>query len=338
MVGIGKFWRKIVTLLLVVVVCAGCSNLPKTVNNPWKVISIDIDGDTKLLDIAFAESQKHGFLVGSNSTLLETKDAGQSWEPIKLSLDAANFRFNGVSFADKEGWIVGEPALVLHSTDAGKSWSQIPLDEKLPGNPISVAALSGNTAEMATDVGAIYQTSDGGKNWKAQVQDAVGVVRNMTRSRDGKYVAISAKGNFYSTWEPGTGAWVPHNRNSSRRLENMGFTTNGKLWMLARGGQIQFTDPEDTEKWLDPKRPEKASSWGLLDMAYRTPDEIWVTGGSGSLLRSPDGGETWEKDTEVEEVPANFFKVVFFSPDQGFAIGDRGGYLLKYQPEAPEAA
>jgi photosystem II stability/assembly factor-like uncharacterized protein len=338
MVGIGKFWRKIVTLLLVVVVCAGCANLPKVAYNPWKVISIDIDGDTKLLDLAFAESQEHGFVVGSNSTLLETQDGGQNWQPIKLSLESENSRFNAVSFAGKEGWIVGEPALVLHSTDAGKSWSQIPLDEKLPGNPINVAALSGNTAEMATDVGAIYQTSDGGKNWKAKVQDAVGVVRNMTRSPDGKYVAISAKGNFYSTWEPGTAAWVPHNRNSSRRLENMGFTTEGRLWMLARGGQIQFTDPEDADKWQDPQKPQKGYSWGFLDMAYRNSDEIWVTGGGGSLIYSPDAGKTWEKDLELDEVPANFFKVVFFSEDQGFAIGDRGGYILKYQPDTAKAA
>jgi photosystem II stability/assembly factor-like uncharacterized protein len=71
-------------------------------------------------------------------------------------------------------------------------------------------------------------------------------------------------------------------------------------------------------------------------LAYRTPNEIWVSGGSGNLLCSNDGGKTWTKDREVEGVAANFYKIVFFQPDRGFIIGDRGS-LLKYQPN-PEAA
>jgi len=302
--------------------------------NPWKIISVPTDSN--LLDIAFTNNPQHGYLVGSNATLLETNDGGNTWKPITLQLDEQKYRFDSVSFAGKEGWIAGEPGLLLHTTDEGASWSRIPLSEKLPGSPIAVKALADNTAEMATDVGAIYKTTDGGKNWKAQVESAVGVVRNLERSADGKYIAVSAKGSFYSTWEPGQDAWVPHNRNSSRRVENMGFTENGQLWLLARGGQVQFSDPTKPEEWQKAKYPELSTSWGLLDLAYRTPDEIWVGGGSGNLLRSGDGGKTWEKDREIEEVAANLYKIVFLEPERGFIIGDRG-VLLKYLPN-PEAA
>ncbi|MBW4599386.1 MAG: photosynthesis system II assembly factor Ycf48 [Calothrix sp. FI2-JRJ7] len=331
MLLIARFWRRILTTAVVILICVGCSSVPNTAYNPWSVISVPTDA--KLLDVGFTSDKQHGFIVGSNSSVLETKDGGNTWKEVPLQLDSENYRLTSVSFYGIEGWIVGEPALMLHTTDEGRSWSQIPLSEKLPGAPVSVVALGDNKAEMATNVGGIYQTSDGGKNWKAQVAEAVGFVRNMKRSPDGKYVAVSAKGNFYSTWEPGLNAWVPHNRNSSRRVENMGFTSDGKLWMIARGGQLQFSDPEKPEEWLETQYPEFSTSWGLLDMAYRTPDEIWVTGGSGNLLRSADGGKTWEKDRDVEQVPANLFKVVFFSQDQGFVLGDRGGYLLKYQPD-----
>jgi photosystem II stability/assembly factor-like uncharacterized protein len=274
--------------------------------------------------------------VGSNATLLETNDGGETWQPLKLELDDPRYRFNSVSFSGQEGWIVGEPSLLLHTTDEGQSWSRIALSEKLPGNPIAITAIGQNTAEMATDVGAIYQTSDGGQNWKASLEAAVGVVRNLERSPDGKYIAVSAKGSFYSTWKPGENAWEPHNRNSSRRLENMGFTNDGQMWLLARGGQVQFSDPAKPEAWLEVKYPELSTSWGLLDLAYRTPDEIWVSGGSGNLLRSTDGGKTWEKDRDVETVAANFYKIVFLNPEQGFIIGDRG-VLLKYNPRLEAA-
>ncbi|MCC5625025.1 photosynthesis system II assembly factor Ycf48 [Nostoc sp. CHAB 5715] len=337
--SIVKGWQRIAALLIVVLICIGCSKIPSVSYNPWKVISVPTDSN--LLDIAFTNNPEHGYLVGSNATLLETNDGGNTWKPITLQLDEQKYRFDSVSFAGKEGWIAGEPGLLLHTTDEGASWSRIPLSEKLPGSPIAIKALADNTAEMATDVGAIYKTTDGGRNWKAQVESAVGVVRNLERSPDGKYVAVSAKGSFYSTWEPGQDAWVPHNRNSSRRVENMGFAENGQLWLLARGGQIQFSDPIKPEEWQKAQYPELSTSWGLLDLAYRTPNEIWIGGGSGNLLRSSDGGKTWEKDREVEEVAANLYKIVFLEPERGFIIGDRG-VLLKYLPNpettSPEAA
>ncbi|MBD2387442.1 photosynthesis system II assembly factor Ycf48 [Cylindrospermum sp. FACHB-282] len=338
--SIVRSWQRIFALLIVVLACIGCSKVPSISSNPWQVVNVPTEA--KLLDIAFTDNPQHGYLVGSNATLLETNDGGDTWKPLNLELDDPRSRFDSVSFAGKEGWIAGEPSLLLHTTDEGRNWSRIALSEKLPGNPIVIKALAENTAEMATDVGAIYQTTDGGKNWKAQVEAAVGVVRNLERSADGKYVAVSAKGSFYSTWEPGQSAWVPHNRLSSKRLENMGFADNGQLWLLARGGQVQFSDTTKPDEWLKAEYPELSTSWGLLDLAYRTPDEIWIGGGSGNLLRSTDGGKTWEKDRDVEGVAANFYKVVFLKPDQGFIIGDRG-VLLKYQPNVetasqPEAA
>ncbi|MBW4645863.1 MAG: photosynthesis system II assembly factor Ycf48 [Goleter apudmare HA4340-LM2] len=333
--AIVKSWQRILALLVVVLMCIGCSKVPSTSYNPWAVVSLPTDA--KLLDIAFTGDPQHGYLVGSNATLLETNDGGDTWKPLTLELDDSRYRFDSISFAGEEGWIVGEPSLLLHTTDAGRSWSRIPLSTKLPGNPISVTALAANAAELATDVGAIYQTTDGGKNWKAQVEAAVGVVRNLRRSADGKYVAVSAKGSFYSIWKPGQNAWEPHNRTSSRRLENMGFGENGQLWLLARGGQVQFSDPTQPDEWLEAQNPEFSTSWGLLDLAYRTPDDIWIGGGSANLLHSADGGKTWEKDRDVEEVAANFYKIVFFKPDQGFIIGDHG-ILLKYQPKVETAS
>jgi photosystem II stability/assembly factor-like uncharacterized protein len=323
--------KQIAILLVVALFCVSCSRVPSLSNNPWKVINLPTQEN--ILDLAFTGEPNHGWVVGSNSTLLETTDGGQTWQNRKLELGDQKYRFNSISFQDREGWIAGEPSLLLHTNDGGKSWSRIPLSSKLPGNPNTVLALGPNSAEMTTNIGAIYRTQDMGQHWKAMVEQAVGVVRNIARSPEGKYIAVSAKGNFYSTWEPGLNAWVPHNRNSSRRVQNMGFTEDGGLWMLARGGQIQFTTADTPEDWQEAEYPEPSTSWGFLDLAYRTANEIWIAGGSGNLLRSIDGGKTWEKDREIEDIPSNLYKILFLNPEKGFILGQQG-ILLKYEGAA----
>ena len=318
-------------LVAIAILTVGCTKffLPSLGANPWQMVALETDATFS--DIAFAADADHGWLVGSRSALFETTDGGQTWEQKVLDLGEQRYTFTSVSFAGDEGWVAGLPSLLLHTTDGGSSWANVPLSAQLPGSPLLVTALDQGSVELASDVGAIYSTQDSGRHWTAMVQAAVGVVRNMTRSGDGRYVAVSSRGNFYSTWEPGQESWQPHNRENSKRLQNMGFTRDGNLWLIARGGQMQFGEPEaNYEAWGEPVRPEIGTSWGFLDVGYRTDEELWVSGGSGTLLMSPDGGETWLKDEPAGDVPSNLYRIKFFGGDQGFILGQRG-YLLRYE-------
>lgn len=326
-----KSFKQLFILAIAVLLCTGCTNayLPSVETNPWEVISLPVE--ETVLDVGFIDDTSHGWLVGKRSTLLETEDGGETWAVRKLDLDDDQvYNLTSVSFSGKEGWIVGEPSIMLHTKDGGESWERISLSDNLPGTTRLITALGDRSAELVTDVGAIYRTEDEGKTWQALVEEAVGVFRNISRSSDGRYVTVSARGNFYSTWEPGQRAWQQHNRTSSRRLQNMGFGADNRLWILARGGLVQFSEPGSLDDWNEQVAPEFSTSWGLLDMAYRTPEEIWVAGGSGNLLRSTNGGQSWEKDRAIERVPSNLYEVVFLSPDQGFVLG-QGDVLLKYK-------
>jgi photosystem II stability/assembly factor-like uncharacterized protein len=327
-------WLKRGLIVLVAVVLAtGCTKyfLENSEVHPWQVIQLPTEAT--LSDIAFTADPDHGWIVGNRNTLLETRDGGDTWKQRELALEDKSYTFTSIDFEGNEGWVAGLPSVLLHTGDGGESWESIPLSPKLPGSPFLVTALGPDAAEMATDVGAIYITEDGGQSWKARVQAAVGVVRNMTRSEDGRYVAVSSRGNFYSTWAPGQDEWIPHNRENSRRLQNMGFDADGRLWVIARGGQLRFSNSRGANDFTDAINPDFGSSWGLLDMAFRTQDEVWVSGGGGNMLCSFDGGKTWYKDSAVQDVPSNFYRIAFMGPNKGFVLGQRGA-LLKYQGEA----
>ena len=76
-------------------------------------IDIGTEPGVVLLDIAFSDSDpKHGFLTGTKQTLLETKDAGKTWEPRFIEAvdeEGINYRYTSISFNGDEGWLVGKP-------------------------------------------------------------------------------------------------------------------------------------------------------------------------------------------------------------------------------------
>ncbi|MGB8702156.1 MAG: photosynthesis system II assembly factor Ycf48 [Thermosynechococcaceae cyanobacterium] len=319
-----RFLRQCLLGCLLLIFCAGCSSLPTFNSSPWELVQLPTT--ETVLDLSFA-SPEHGWLSGTRSTLMETFDSGKTWEPRTLDLGETDYRLSSVSFYGNEGWVAGAPSILLHTEDGGQSWARVPLSAKLPGLPAKIVAVAPHSAEMTTDVGAIYKTEDNGRHWNALVQEAFGVLRNVNRGEDGTYIAVSSRGSFYSIWHPGDTAWEPHNRNNSRRVQNMGFDPQGHLWMLARGGQIQFSN--DNKEWDEPFQPERSFGVGLLDLAYRTPDEAWLAGGIGNLLRSSDGGKTWQRDQAMAKIPSNFYRVFFLSPNQGYVMG-QSGMLLRY--------
>ena len=315
------------TALLVAIVLTGCvsTSLPTAKTSPWE--AVDIHTKSNPLDLAFTNGQ-HGFLVGSNRLILETNDAGASWTEMALDLpEEENFRLISVDFSGDEGWIVGQPGLLLHSEDAGQNWSRLFLDTKLPGEPYMVTALGRNSAELATNVGAVYRTNDAGSSWQAQVEDAAGAVRDLRRSPEGDYISVSSLGNFFATWNQGEARWTPHQRESSQRLQAMGFQPNGNLWMVARGAQLRFnSDAANPDEWSKPVVPI-TNGYGYLDMAWDASGSIWAGGGSGTLLVSQDDGKTWKKDPVGEKQPTNFSHIAFFPDGKGFVLGERGSLL-----------
>ena len=322
--------KPILVFIAISLLCISCSSVPSLTANPWQTINIDTEAT--FADVDFTSDSNHGWLVGTKAALFETEDSGETWQQKIIDLGEEKVNFTGVSFNGEEGWITGTPSILLHTDDGGQNWTRILLSEKLPGAPYGILALAPSSAEMVTNLGAIYKTTDGGKTWKALVEGSVGVARSITRSGNGKYVAVSSRGNFYSTWEPGDTEWTPHQRTSSRRLQNMGFFDDERLWLIARGGQIQLSEPNNFEEWGEEIYPEFSTSWGFLDLATRTSEEIWLSGGSANLLVSNDLGQTWAKDRDLESVPSNFYKIVFLQPDKGFILGERG-VLLKYNTQ-----
>eukprot|EP00543_Licmophora_paradoxa_P018707 CAMPEP_0202460280 /NCGR_PEP_ID=MMETSP1360-20130828/42896_1 /ASSEMBLY_ACC=CAM_ASM_000848 /TAXON_ID=515479 /ORGANISM="Licmophora paradoxa, Strain CCMP2313" /LENGTH=404 /DNA_ID=CAMNT_0049081867 /DNA_START=76 /DNA_END=1290 /DNA_ORIENTATION=+ len=323
----------------------------------WAAVPLPFE-DT-LYDIDF-DSPTHGYLVGSRGAFAETNDGGKTWEARSFSnLDAeeeVTYRFQVVSFDNGEGWVLGKPTLMLHTNDGGKTWERIPLSPKLPGEPTSILSLGPAKAEMTTSSGAVYVTENAGRNWKAQVKETIdatlnrisssgvsgasyftGSIVNQVRDEQGAYLAVSSRGNFFLTWEPGQDFWIPHNRGTPRRIQNMGFVEGDikkGLWMTLNGGKlfVSPSEPDLSKEGFDFQEAEiKTGGYGITDVAWRTDKEVWAVGGSNTMYVSFDGGKKFSFDKSANAIPGNLYNVKFFKEfdNMGWALGSNG-LLLRY--------
>lgn len=141
------------------------------------VIAQEEGPTSPLLDMLFLNSS-HGFLIGAYGTMLETRDAGQSWQFIGHMLpNPEGFHLNRI-YQLKSGrlLILGEAGLLLVSDDKGESW--LNLDFPYDGSFFSAAesdalyimGLRGNT----------FRFDDQNQNWQrvqlpvaATINDAI---------------------------------------------------------------------------------------------------------------------------------------------------------------------
>merc|ERR1711871_148922 len=336
------------------------SSLPASAKGDRRWNKVEVPLRETLFDISFDKDKPdHGWIVGAKGTLLETFDGGVSWKPRTFnSLDEdeeINYRFEVTSLNENEGWIVGKPTIMLHTWDGGKHFERIPMSPKLPGEPVSIKATSPSHAEMITSQGAIYTTENGGLNWKAMVKETIdatlnrvsssgtsgasffsGKIINQVRDVNGNYLAIASRGNLFLTWSPGQDYWSPHNRGSSRRIQNMGFIGNDAkngLWMTLNGGALLKTGPNPDLNQVDIEslfKPAKINSggYGIIDVCWKNEKEVYAVGGSGIIFESKDGGESFKFMPDAKDIPGNLYRVKFFG-DNGWALGS-DGVLLKY--------
>ncbi|KAL0363801.1 UNVERIFIED_CONTAM: Photosystem II stability/assembly factor, chloroplastic [Sesamum angustifolium] len=155
-----------------------------------------------------------------------------------------------------------------------------------------------------------------------------GTFSTVNRSPEGNYVAVSSRGNFYLTWEPGQPFWQPHNRAVARRIQNMGWRADGGLWLLVRGGGLYLSKGTGITEEFE-EIPVQSRGFGILDVGYRSQDEAWAAGGSGILLKTTNSGKTWIRDKAADNIAANLYSVKFINDKQGFVLGN-DGVLLKY--------
>ena len=111
-----------------------------------------------------ALDQHHAWMVGFNSTIVHTADAGETWETQTSGVTAP---LCDVSFVNpKTGWISGRVGTILHTEDGGKNWKQ--QESGTTRHLFGLIFVDELSGWAAGEFGTILHTGDGGKTWIEQ--------------------------------------------------------------------------------------------------------------------------------------------------------------------------
>ncbi|MGB5511662.1 MAG: YCF48-related protein [Woeseiaceae bacterium] len=201
-------------------------------------------------------------VVGEQGHILYSDDKGSSWThadvPVSLAITAVAFASPG------QAWAAAHDGFLLQSTDNGASWQV-----KLTG--IDVAGLSVAAAEeRVTSLEAALEeaTPDTREDIEWALDDAMFAVEDAT-------AAIAE------------GITTP--------LLNVWFASEKDGYALGAYGVFLHTSDGGATWRLESDRLENPDKYHLYDMTRNAAGTLLVAGEAGTLLRSLDRGQTWQR-------------------------------------------
>jgi len=292
---------------------------------------IVLQDDATLHDVSFV-GPSLGFAVGTRGTVRKTTDGGQTWEllPTPVACDWKAVQF----LTDRIGWIAGgaiaadgrtTQGCVLATRDGGESWTiQAPIDlgyiQHLQFFDLSHGIICGEPSPQ--NPSGIWRTADGGKSWRGVTHPRQfrWLAGSFTDHDSGVLVGeqgrVALFGGNQLFLDPGIN-W------GHKAIRSVAVDDSARGWLVGQGGLIRFSP--GGAAWQDPPReiPEELQRiMDFHDVAFRG-DSVWMVGHPGSaILKSNDGGQTWQMVPTPSTVPLN--AITFVDDSHGYAVGELG--------------
>jgi len=293
------------------------------VNAQWTQL---LSGSIAELRSAYFFNTQTGFVVGSDTVVLKTIDAGANWTPIS---SGTNDTLRCIFFTDDTtGYTCGAQGTIMKTTDGGNTW--LPQVSGLTSLLRSVHFPTHDMGYIAGGDGTILKTTDGGANWVQQVSGTIQDLISIRFVNPDTGYAVSSLSTFMSglilKTVDGGSAW------DTVHVNTYGFLSvfpvnNDTVYAVGGNGTIV-------------KTTDGGSSWSTLpnsninvlrSVVFLTADTGYAAGDAGTQLFTTDGGTSWISQGIQ---PSGVLGMYFPAHDTGYAVGT-AGIILRYSAPCP---
>lgn len=243
-----------------------------------------------LEDVSFV-SRTQGWAAGVDGTVMVTTDGGGHWATQAAPVVAD---LNDVDFVDAlTGWAVGDGGTIIATVDGGLTWNQ---RAPIPGVDLDAVDFIDTQHGWIAGAGSVLATVDGGLTWTSS------------------YV--------------GTGEWAATIESVSFVDAQHGWAAGvlpAKMTINGPRGCVYGTD-DGGATWT---REYVHDYLRMHSVWFSDLQHGWVTGAQKQIIRTTDGGETWDKCTVLTEWAddTSMNSIMFIDDRHGWAVGT-GGYIL----------
>lgn len=313
-------------LVQALLACALCAGATAAEVPPKLQPAVRVDHAARAKLLAASRAGDRLVAVGDHGVVLLSDDEGRSWR--QATGVPADVQLNAVSFADaRRGWAVGHWGVVLHTGDGGETWAlqrQSTQDRPLFGVHFF-------DAQQGVAVGLwslVLTTDDGGRNWK---QGAVPVPPGAKKADLNLYgLFATASGELVATSERGT---LLRSADRGQSWSYIATGYRGSFWTgagLADGSVVVaglrgtiYRSPNGQEGWTKVDSGTTASIASVQAARGSGPDKVVAAAVDGTVLRSADGGVSFQRQAARAGAPS-LTALVFGASGQAVLLSREG--------------
>ena len=226
----------------------------------------------------FVLDDNNAWVVGTRGTIVHLTDKGAKVSVLPTWIEKALYNVNFIDA--NNGIAVGQDGLIVRTADGGKTWEQtkidLPTKDWRPGPPHIFSISRGADPQKlwaAGPGGTIIRSQDGGKTWEDKSLDKDITFNGISFANDSEGWVVGEFGAILHTSDGGD-TWQ-----EQKKVVNL----------------PKYTRPELSEEDALKQRVPQLylEDLFLVSVAFKNDKEGFVTGESGILLTTSDGGATW---------------------------------------------
>ena len=246
-------------------------------------------GTDELLTASVFTTAAEGWVVGQDSTILHTTDAGAHWATQTTAKGADQALFSVASLGPGHLVATGAYALMLETIDGGAAWTPVKLPNLDEDYHLNCVLGRGEDVLVTGEAGHAFVRH--GTAWTPMPVGYEGSQFGCLRTQDGDVYSFGLRGSlFVST--AASPAWRRIDTGEQRSLFGGTVLADGKFALVGGNGLVMAFDPHTGHARTLPP-PSRATLSGVAE----TADGKWVIVGDDGVhvvdpvAASPAGGE-----------------------------------------------